>query len=52
MFGSKKQTSSNELETPVAESKGVFKKNENNIKSLIKNRNSSRWDRCKLYKSY
>ena len=35
MFGSKKQTSSNELETPVAESKGVFKKNENNIKSLI-----------------
>ena len=38
MFGSKKQTSSNELETPVAESKGVFKKNENNIKSLIKNR--------------
>ena len=35
MFGSKKQTSSHELETPVAESKGVFKKNENNIKSLI-----------------
>ena len=36
MFGSKKTESSNELETSKTEvSKGVFKKNEKNIKSLI-----------------
>ena len=36
MFGSKKTDSSNELETSKTEvSKGVFKKNEKNVKSLI-----------------
>ena len=36
MFGSKKTESSNELETSKTEvSKGVFKKNEKNVKSLI-----------------